>query len=122
MLFGLGTADAKLDFVCKMLAAKDFISKDQSKPFVLVGTFGEQANMEGAIKLIRRKKVDAKWAIVGKPTEMKLVSAGSGITFVEATLPFSDEEKNYHTEHNKMESSSTQSKIFSGRSVYPLAL
>lgn len=117
VLYGLGAADTKLDFLCKIEAAKAFAGKKMKTPFVLVGTFGAQSGMTGAIKLIRRKKLNAVSALVGEPTDMKLVVAGKGLAGIEITLPFSSEEKTYRQNHDLMESSSSQSKMFSGKSA-----
>jgi len=74
VLYGLGSADVKLDFLCKLEAMKEFKDKKLKTPFVLAGTFGAQTGMTGAIKLIRRKKINAISAFIGEPTDMKLVS------------------------------------------------
>ena len=44
-IFGLGSANAKLDFLCKIFAAKEFLGRAYKVPFVLVGTYGEQDGM-----------------------------------------------------------------------------
>jgi len=115
VIYGLGTADVKLDFLCKLEAMKQFINKPLKMPFVLVGTFGAHNGMNGAIKLIRRKKLNAVKAFVGEPTDMKLVVAGKGLAVVEIAIPFSSEERAYRVNHDSMESSSSQSRIFSGK-------
>ncbi len=114
-IFGLGTADAKLDFLCKLEAAKALQGKALKIPFVLVGTYGAQNGMAGAIKLVRRKKLSAKRAFIGEPTNMQLIVAGQGVAVVEVSIPFSEEEKLYRSEHDVTESSSTQSKMFSAK-------
>lgn len=115
LMCGLGTAEVKLDFLCKLEAMKSFIGKPLRIPFVLVGTFGAQSGMTGAIKLIRRKKLTAVYALVGEPTEMKLVVAGKGLAVVEIAVPFSEEERAYRRDHDLTESSSSQSRMFSGK-------
>ncbi|NQZ00843.1 MAG: M20/M25/M40 family metallo-hydrolase [Bdellovibrionales bacterium] len=117
-LFGLGVADTKLDFVCKLYAAKQYLDQPLNRPFVLVGTFGAQSGMAGAVKLMRRKLVNCKMALVGEPTDLELVHAGQGLAVVEISIPFSQEELDYRTEHDLMESSSTQSKMFSGKAAH----
>src|SRR5207253_1979187 len=54
-IFGLGTADVKLDFLCKLEALSSF-SPDSVWRLapVLVGTYGEELGMAGALKLIRK--------------------------------------------------------------------
>ncbi len=117
-IFGLGSADVKLDLLCKIEAARNYLNSAMRLPFVIVGTFGAQSGMAGAIKLIRRKKLNAKMALVGEPTEMKLATAGMGLAIVEIAIPFSSEEVEYRMDHNQLESTSSQSKIFSGKAAH----
>ena len=111
-LFGLGAADAKLDFLCKLEAVRPLVGKALRVPFVLVGTFGAQTGMAGAIKLIRRKKLSATHAIVSEPTNMRLANAGTGLAIVDIIIPFSEEEKAYRRDHDLMESTTSQSRMF----------
>ncbi len=114
-LFGLGAAQTKLDFLCKLEAIRSLKDKKLKMPYVLVGTYGAQYGMSGAIKLMRKKRVNAKVAILGEPTGLRLVTAGQGLAVVEIAIPFSDEESDYRLRHDTIESGSTQSKIFVGR-------
>jgi succinyl-diaminopimelate desuccinylase len=121
-IYGLGTADVKLDFLCKIEALSDFAEssgkRDWRLPPVLVGTYGEELGMPGALKLIRKNKISAKMAIVGEPSDLGLITAGKGMAGVEIRLPYSDEERNYRFDHNLRESTSSQSKIFNGKSAH----
>lgn len=117
-MYGLGVADTKLDFICKLFAAKDFIGQKLKIPFVLVGTYGAQSAMAGAVKLVRRKQVNAKMALVGEPTDLQLIHAGQGMAVVEISIPFSKEEIDYRTQHDLKESSTTQSRIFHGKAAH----
>lgn len=117
-IYGLGAADVKLDFLCKLEAIKSLAHLPLKTPFVLVGSFGEETGMQGALKLIRKKKVFAKRALIGEPTDLKLVHAGKGIAVVEFDIPFSQEEMDYREQHDASESSSTQSKIFVGKAAH----
>jgi acetylornithine deacetylase/succinyl-diaminopimelate desuccinylase-like protein len=118
LIYGLGTADVKLDFLCKIEAAKEFIGRPMKTPFVLVATFGAQNGMNGAIKLMRRKKLSATCALVGEPTQMRLVNAGTGLALVEISIPFSEEERLYRRNHDLNESTSSQSRMFGGRAAH----
>ncbi len=119
-IFGLGAADTKLDFLCKLEAIRRMhkAGRRYRKPFVLVGTYGEEAGMAGAVRLMRQKKVRARWALVGEPTDLKIVNAGKGIAFVEVSIPFSPQEKEYRLRHDLAESASTQSRIFTGTAAH----
>lgn len=113
-LFGLGTASGKLDFLAKLEALAAIKQNQFTTPPVLVGTFGAGTGMAGAIKLLRRKKVSATAALIGAPTQNRIAVAGAGRADVEITIPFSREEAEYRRAHDALESSSTQSRIFSG--------
>lgn len=123
-IYGLGAANAKLDFLCKLSALSQLKTMNEVAgsawrfPCVLVGTFGEELGMPGAIKLIRKKKIVAKMALVGEPTELKLVHAGKGFAAVEIEIPFSDEEKDFRTRHNMSDGMTTQSRIFIGKAAH----
>ncbi|MGZ5279208.1 MAG: M20 family metallopeptidase [Pseudobdellovibrionaceae bacterium] len=118
-IYGLGTADVKLDFLCKLEALSGF-SQDTvwRLPPVLVGTYGEELGMIGALKLIRKNKVSAKMALIGEPSDLRVITAGKGIATVEIRIPYSDQERQYRYDHNLRESTSTQSRIFNGKSAH----
>ena len=113
-LYGLGVADAKLDFLCKLEALAALKDRAFKTPPVLVGTFGALTGMSGAIKLIRRKKLSAVQAVVGGPTDLALVHAAKGLAVIEISIPFADEERDYRRDHDLQESASSQSRMFSG--------
>lgn len=118
-IFGLGAAEVKLDFLCKLKALIDL--KDchfkNLKP-VLVGTFGEESGMQGALKLIRKNKINAKYALIGEPTNLNIVNSAKGFATVEIKIPISIEEQKHKSEKLISESTSTQTKLFSGRSAH----
>jgi acetylornithine deacetylase/succinyl-diaminopimelate desuccinylase-like protein len=118
-MYGLGAASAKLDFLCKLKAISELPSGSRFRlPFVLVGSFGEEIGMPGAIKLIRKKKISAKMALVGEPTGLRLVNAGKGFAGVEIEIPFSDEEKDFRLRHDTGDGSTSQSRVFVGRAAH----
>lgn len=117
-LYGLGAADTKLDFLCKLRAISEMKSSTWRLPPVLVGTFGEELGMTGAVKLIRKKLVSAEMALISEPTELRLVSAGKGFAAVEIEIPFSEEEKEFRAQHDLSDGSSTQSRIFIGKAAH----
>ncbi len=118
VLYGLGVADSKLDALCKLEAIKTLKGRALRIPFVMVATFGAQKGMSGAIRLIRRKKLNAKYALVGEPTQMQLVHGGSGLAVVEISIPFSEEERNYRRSHDLLDSTTSQSRMFSGKAAH----
>jgi acetylornithine deacetylase/succinyl-diaminopimelate desuccinylase-like protein len=118
LMVGLGVAESKLDFLCKLEAAKRFVGKPLKRPFVLVATYGAQRGMAGAIKLVRKKKINAKWALIGSPTNLQMTVAGQGLAVIEVFVPFSEEEKEYRHRHDVQESSSSQSRMFTGKAAH----
>lgn len=112
-IFGLGVADAKTDFVCKLLALKEFSKATFSNVTpVVIGTFG-LASGAGTIRLVRKKTLKAIGAVVGGPTNMKLALKGPGYAKVEISIPFSEEEMLFNQQHNLGEGAISQSKFFS---------
>ncbi len=118
VMYGLGVADTKLDLLCKLEAFRQVGAKSFRRPPVLVGTFGAQLGMVGAIKLMRRKLIQPAVVIVGEPTSMRIGISGQGIAVVEVSVPFSREEAEYREQHDEMESVTSQSKIFSGKAAH----
>jgi succinyl-diaminopimelate desuccinylase len=118
-IFGLGTADVKLDFLCKLWALSEFSSDTNWKRIpILIGTYGEETGMPGALKLIRKNRINAKLALIGEPSNLQLITSGKGIATVEINIPFEDDEQKYRLDHNFAETSRTQSKIFHGTAAH----
>lgn len=118
-IYGLGTADVKLDFLCKLEALSKFKDKKNWKlPPVLVGTYGEESGMIGSLRLIRKNKITSKMALIGEPSNLRMINAAKGFATVEIQIPFSKEEIVYRQDHNLKESTSTQSRIFNGKSAH----
>ena len=72
-IYGLGTADAKLDFLCKLRAVEKFREKKLRMPIYLVGTCGAELGMLGAKYLIKSLALNPKYVVVGGPTNLKAV-------------------------------------------------
>lgn len=118
-IYGLGSAEVKLDFLCKLQALIQLRNqKFNTLQPVLVGTFGEETGMQGALKLIRKNKINAKYAIIGEPSDLKIINSAKGYATVEMRIPFSPEEANYKKDKALSEHTSTQTKIFSGKSAH----
>lgn len=116
-IFGLGTANCKLDFLCKFEALKRVCDKKPTfrVPPVLVGTYGSETGMEGALRLIRKNLVVTRMALIGEPSDLRILSAGKGIAKVQIRVPYESDELTFREAHNLRESSSTMSKIFQGK-------
>lgn len=71
-LFGLGAADAKVDFLCKLRAVERFRERKLRMPVYLVGSCGEELGMFGARYLIKSLALNPKYVVVGEPTGLEL--------------------------------------------------
>ncbi|MFZ9594985.1 MAG: M20 family metallopeptidase [Bdellovibrionia bacterium] len=74
-IYGLGSADVKLDFLCKLNAIERFREKKLKNPIYLVGTCGEEIGMFGTKYLIKSNCLNPKYVLVGEPSELKVVYA-----------------------------------------------
>lgn len=86
-LIGLGSADAKLDWLCKAEAVRRCAGERLSRPIQLLGTFGEERGLIGARRFLERAVVPrAGAALVGEPTECQLVTQHKGLLVAELQL------------------------------------
>ncbi|MBI4595368.1 MAG: M20/M25/M40 family metallo-hydrolase [Candidatus Tectomicrobia bacterium] len=86
-VFGLGSADVKLDFLCKVLAASTHSHKELKHPLTLVGSFGEESGLLGAKHLLQNEASAARplpgpYVLVGEPTNLALAVAHKGYMVV----------------------------------------
>lgn len=118
-IYGVGAAEVKLDFLCKLEALKNLRAKKFTtlKP-VLVGTFGEETGMQGALKIIRKNKINAKYALIGETSNLNIIHSAKGFATVEIRIPLSAAEIEHKVKRDELESTSTQSKIFSGKAAH----
>lgn len=120
-IYGLGVAEVKLDFLCKLFALYKVSQKAKSfstlNP-VLVGTFGEETGMLGALKIIRKNKLNTRYAIISEPSDLQIINAAKGFATVEIRIPFSQDELNLRVQHSQSSETSSQSKVFSGKATH----
>ncbi|MBI4313876.1 MAG: M20/M25/M40 family metallo-hydrolase [Candidatus Omnitrophica bacterium] len=98
-IYGLGSADDKLDFLCKLMAVSQVDPKTLARPVMLMGTFGEERGLLGAIRFSQSTLPRPAMAIVGEPSELKLVHQHKGILVCELALL---RKGIYHTETSQM--------------------
>lgn len=72
MIFGLGVADAKLDFLCKLYAVQRMRDKKLKQPVYLVGSSAQQLGMLGSKYLIQSYALNPRYVLVSAPTQLKL--------------------------------------------------
>jgi acetylornithine deacetylase/succinyl-diaminopimelate desuccinylase-like protein len=85
-IYGLGSADTKLDILCKLLALERVGLKNIKVPVALIGTFGEERSLAGA-RLIRDTGImHPKFALISEPSDLKAVTAHKGMLYFKATF------------------------------------
>lgn len=87
-LYGLGSADVKLDFLCKLRAIEKFRERKLKQPIYLVGTCGEEIGMFGAKYLIQSRALNPKFVLVGEPSELSVVYAHKSLNIYKASIGF----------------------------------
>jgi succinyl-diaminopimelate desuccinylase len=87
-LFGLGSADAKVDLVCKVAALAELEGTRFRRRVRLAGTFGEEIGLRGARRLVKSGRTRGfRFALVGEPSELVAIHAHKGYAVYEARLP-----------------------------------
>jgi acetylornithine deacetylase/succinyl-diaminopimelate desuccinylase-like protein len=117
-IYGLGSATGKLDFLIKMQALKDFSKNPQTLSPVLVGSFGKEENFSGARYFLSQYKRKIHGVIVGEPTDLQIVNQFSGSVIIQMELLFTEEEIVLRKKAVDEDITSTQTKIFRGRSCH----
>lgn len=92
-IFGLGSADVKLDFLCKLRAVEKFREKKLKMPVYLVGTCGEELGMFGAKYLIKSGALNPKFVLVGEPSDLKVVYAHKCLSLFRVTVGYQQVER-----------------------------
>ncbi len=120
IVYGLGTANAKFDFLAKLKALSEISEKNFNEVCpILVGTFGSEGGA-GATKLLRRRVAQPIAAIVAQPTGLALADRGPGYATLEISVPFSESEIAHRESHDLKENSHSQSKFFTGHNKHGL--
>jgi acetylornithine deacetylase/succinyl-diaminopimelate desuccinylase-like protein len=79
-LIGLGSADAKLDWLCKAEAIRRSARAGLNRPIYLLGTYGEERGLIGARSFLENAVASRPAAaLVGEPTECRLVTRHKGL-------------------------------------------
>lgn len=87
-LYGLGAADAKVDFVCKAAALVGLDRRKLLRRVRIVGTFGEEIGLLGTKWLVSSGKTEGfRYALVGEPSELVAIHAHKGYAVFEARVP-----------------------------------
>ncbi len=73
-IIGLGAANAKLDFLCKLEACKQFVDKKLAQPIYLAATCGAESSFFGSKYLMDSKALNPKYALIGHPTSLQIMN------------------------------------------------
>ncbi|MBI2646123.1 MAG: M20/M25/M40 family metallo-hydrolase [Deltaproteobacteria bacterium] len=85
-IYGLGTADVKLDALCKIKALEKFKGVAFKNPFIFAATYGEETGLAGAKKMVSENIIKPKYAVVGEPSNLSIVYAHKGFLTLEFSL------------------------------------
>lgn len=79
--FGLGTCDMKGFFpvVLAAIEALELHPNMMKHPLIVLATADEESSMSGARALVRQGLLDARYAIIGEPTNLKPIHMHKGI-------------------------------------------
>lgn len=78
-LYGLGTADMKSFLALAIEAARDLDLRQLRHPLIIVGTADEESSMDGARLLSHLGYPQARYCIIGEPTDLYPVYRHKGI-------------------------------------------
>lgn len=82
-VYGLGSADTKLDALCKLFAASGFEGKKLGRSLQLLGTFEEEVGAKGARHFIDSPEFEARFVCCSEPSELTLIRAHKGYAVVQ---------------------------------------
>ena len=91
-LYGLGTADDKGSLLAMIMAAEQMSSLRLKRPLMVMGTFGEESGMGGALHFVNRWKGPKPCcALVGEPTSLGITYRHKGLGVIEIELECSQD-------------------------------
>ena len=85
-LYGLGTADTKLDALCKLTAAAEWKGRTLRRSIQLLGTFEEEVGTKGAQHFVSTPAFQARYVACSEPSELTLIRAHKGYAVVRIEL------------------------------------
>jgi acetylornithine deacetylase/succinyl-diaminopimelate desuccinylase-like protein len=81
-LIGLGSADTKVDILCKLKAIETVGIKNLKIPFALIASYGEESGLKGVKRLRESKIVHPRMALISEASEVKPVLKHKGILYM----------------------------------------
>jgi acetylornithine deacetylase/succinyl-diaminopimelate desuccinylase-like protein len=89
-VYGLGSADTKLDALCKLFAARELKGKPLRRSLQLLGTYEEEVGAKGAKHFIRSDLFQARYVACSEPSELVIIRAHKGYAVVVVDLEMSE--------------------------------
>jgi len=87
-VYGLGTADVKIDFLCKLRAVEKFREKKLKQPIYLVGSCGEEIGMFGTRYLIQSGILNPKYAVCAEPSDLSIIYAHKSLNIFKVLISY----------------------------------
>jgi len=78
-IYGLGTSDMKSFFALAMAASDGITESELQAPLIILATADEETSMSGAKALAAAGELQARYAVIGEPTELQPVRMHKGI-------------------------------------------
>lgn len=94
-IYGLGSADTKLDILPKILASQNIPEKQMKRPLLIVGTFGEERGLMGARLFCKKRKGLKGIAFVSEPSGLRWVHEHRGYVVLELSIPLKGKRSSY---------------------------
>jgi acetylornithine deacetylase/succinyl-diaminopimelate desuccinylase-like protein len=77
-LYGLGSADVKVDLCAKLLALERHKGKPLRRGVFVLGTYGEEVGLLGAKAFVKSGRLRPRAVVCGEPSELRIVHAHKG--------------------------------------------
>jgi acetylornithine deacetylase/succinyl-diaminopimelate desuccinylase-like protein len=81
-LYGLGSADTKLDSICKLFAVRELKGKPLRRSLQLLGTYEEEVGAKGARHFLKTPQCTARFVACSEPSELTIIRAHKGYAVV----------------------------------------
>jgi len=95
-IYGLGAANAKLDFICKLQAFSRFAKEKLKQPIYLAATCGGESPLLGCKYLIQSGALNPKYVLLGQPTGLTLIGSQRAQLSFQVRMSFVAIEKDAH--------------------------
>ena len=108
-LYGLGSADVKVDLLCKLLAAERIPRASLRRGLFILGTYGEEIGLLGAKSFARQGAVKPRFVVCGEPSQLTIIHAHKGYLVARVSLG---------QPRSKSSVTKTSTRNFSGKSAH----